>query len=168
MPRVAVPLNVARAAAGLRVDVASSVLHCVSVPSPFTLVWPNGDRVPITAPRAVQYRDCRTIGTVYVENAAGSGEASLYYSADVLLGKADAADIGSLPRYFAIVPDDDDFLPNVTRGLYVGTAGDVRVLGELDTVAVTLPNLAAGIWHPMRVLRVYATGTTATDIVGGF
>jgi hypothetical protein len=33
---------------------------------------------------------------------------------------------------------------------------------------ITLKNLAAGVWHPMRVKRVYSTGTTATDIVAGY
>jgi hypothetical protein len=73
-----------------------------------------------------------------------------------------------LTRYRAasIVPADDADLPYVTRALHVGTAGDLTVtLSGGQTV--TFATLSAG-WHPIRVARVHATGTTADGIVGAW
>ena len=65
----------------------------------------------------------------------------------------------------AVTPDDDNDLPDgVTRGVYVGVAGDVTLISESGST-ITLKNLAAGILHPIAVTRIEATGTTATDIV---
>ena len=65
---------------------------------------------------------------------------------------------------FAITPNDSADLANVTRGLLLGAAGNVKV-DMLESGTVTLA-LAAGIIHPLRVKRVYAAGTTATGIIG--
>ena len=48
--------------------------------------------------------------------------------------------------------------------LYVGVAGDVKVkmAGGNDVVFKTV---AAGSFLPINVIQVFATGTTATDIV---
>ena len=56
----------------------------------------------------------------------------------------------------------------VTRAIYVGTSGTVKVVtAGGDTVV--LPNLAAGVWHPLRVKQVYATGTANNlHIIGGY
>ncbi len=64
-----------------------------------------------------------------------------------------------------VTTSDSTNLTNVTRGLYVGVAGDVKVTLSSGNV-ITIKNLAAGVVHPFRVSRVWATGTTATDIVG--
>lgn len=64
----------------------------------------------------------------------------------------------------AIAPNDSTDIP-VTRGLYVGVGGDVAVLFADDSTAVTLKGLLAGVVYPLRVKRVRATGTTATNIV---
>lgn len=58
----------------------------------------------------------------------------------------------------------------ITRGLYVGALGDVKVqfCDDGDSATVTLTGLAAGVWHPMQVQKVIKTGTTATGIVAGF
>ena len=51
-----------------------------------------------------------------------------------------------------------------TRGLYIGTTGNLKVdMANGDTV--TFNNISAGVIHPLRVVRVYSTGTTASDIV---
>lgn len=64
-----------------------------------------------------------------------------------------------------ITPSDTDDLEFVTRALYVGESGDVNVtLKSGDTVL--LRNLQAGVFYPLRVSYVLATGTTATDIIG--
>jgi len=66
---------------------------------------------------------------------------------------------------FSITPADDSDLSHVTRGLYVGTSGDVKVdMANGDTV--TFNSMSAGVVHWLRVKRVYSTGTTASDIVG--
>lgn len=66
----------------------------------------------------------------------------------------------------AITPSDVNDLENHTRGLYIGGAGDVKVIMANGTEAVTFTALAVGVVHPLRVRRVYDTDTTATAIVG--
>lgn len=65
----------------------------------------------------------------------------------------------------AVTPSDGTDLAAVSRGLYVGVAGDVSVILANDSAAVTLTGLASGIVHPLRAKRVRSTGTTATGIV---
>jgi len=62
-----------------------------------------------------------------------------------------------------VVPDDVADLTTVTRALYVGQAGDVRVT-VLGGDVVTFVDMVAG-WHPVRVTRVWDTGTTADHLV---
>lgn len=59
---------------------------------------------------------------------------------------------------------------NVPRGLYVGVSGNVNVIfaDDIDAQTVILPNLAAGVWHPMQVRRILADSTTAQNIIVGF
>lgn len=65
----------------------------------------------------------------------------------------------------SVSPDDLNDLSQVTRALYVGGAGDIRVvLVSGDTI--TIRNASAGVIYPLRVKRVLSTGTVATDIVG--
>ena len=65
----------------------------------------------------------------------------------------------------AITPDDaNDLATTPTEGLYIGVTGDVKV-DMIDGSTVTFTALKGGIVYPYSVSRVYATGTTATDIV---
>lgn len=64
----------------------------------------------------------------------------------------------------AITPNDSADLAQATRGLNVGTGGSVRVT-TVDGADLTL-QIAAGIVFPIRAKRIWATGTTATVIVG--
>jgi hypothetical protein len=69
------------------------------------------------------------------------------------------------PAYHAVkaTPDDEEMIPQ-TRGIYVGTAGNLAV--EMASGEhITFINLAAGIIHPIQVRRVYATGTDADDVI---
>lgn len=66
---------------------------------------------------------------------------------------------------FAVTPNDSTDLATATRGIYAGGAGDLKVT-TLGGDTVTFVGLAAGVIHPIRVARVFATGTTATNIVG--
>lgn len=61
---------------------------------------------------------------------------------------------------FAITPDDEEELAFVTRGLYLGTSGDVAVT-MANGDEVTFLNMAAGVVHPLRVKIVKDTGTEA-------
>jgi len=65
---------------------------------------------------------------------------------------------------FDIVPDDDADLPQVTTALAVATPGTVRVtMLDGSTAALTV---SPGQPFPVRVARVWLTGTTATGIRG--
>lgn len=52
------------------------------------------------------------------------------------------------------------------RAVYVGTGGNLKI-DTPDSTGVTLVALAAGVWHPMEVTKIYNSGTTAEDILGG-
>lgn len=73
-------------------------------------------------------------------------------------------------EFFAITTSDSSDLPSNTRGLLIGTAGDIKIAGvnQTDAQAVTIPSgcLNTGQWHPMRVRKIFATGTTATNLFG--
>lgn len=62
----------------------------------------------------------------------------------------------------SVTPDDATDLPFVSRALYVGTPGDLHVLthGGQD---ITYKGVSGT--KVLRVARVYATGTTAADII---
>lgn len=62
----------------------------------------------------------------------------------------------------------DQNFQRITRGIYVGVAGNVVVQFCDDNASVTLIGLAAGIWHPIQAQLIVRSGTTATNIVAGF
>lgn len=66
--------------------------------------------------------------------------------------------------HFAITPDDGADLGIVPRALFCGGAGSVVLRDRNGTEAAYA--LAAGQILPFRPVRVLATGTTATGIVG--
>lgn len=76
------------------------------------------------------------------------------------------ADLGA-----AVAPNDDTDLTTHTRGLWVGTGGDLVVIFAADKsasgagTAVTIANVPDGTLLPVRVRRVKDTGTDADDIV---
>ena len=72
-----------------------------------------------------------------------------------------------------VVPSDTSDIPSLSTSpeqrnngcvLYVGTTGDIRVLtaGGNDVKFAAIPG---GTFMPVQVLRVYNTGTTATEII---
>ena len=63
----------------------------------------------------------------------------------------------------AITPSDTVNLGSPTRSIYVGVTGNLTVLMYGGQV-VTFNNVPVGIF-PIQVLRVNATGTTATNLV---
>lgn len=65
----------------------------------------------------------------------------------------------------AVTPNDGTDLPRGCRALYVGGSGTVVLIFDKDTSSVSLVGVVAGSVLPVRVKRVLATGTTATNIV---
>ena len=65
----------------------------------------------------------------------------------------------------SITPNDSANLSAPIRALYVGASGDVKFVDMAGTT-ITLVGLAAGVFHPVRAVKVFATDTDATDIVG--
>ena len=74
----------------------------------------------------------------------------------------------TFPQYpagaFAITTSDTVNLQNVAV-VYVGGAGNIKVTTANGDVA-TFNGLNAGTVLPVQVLRVWATGTTATTLIG--
>ena len=64
----------------------------------------------------------------------------------------------------AVTPNDGADLADTSRALYIGGAGDVKV-DMYGSGTVTFVGVTAGSVLPVRVDRVYSTGTTATSIV---
>lgn len=73
-------------------------------------------------------------------------------------------------RAAEVTPSDTVNIPSLTGGtnngcvLYVGVEGNVRVL-TIGGDTVTFTGVQGGTFVPVQVLRVFATGTTATSIV---
>lgn len=73
-------------------------------------------------------------------------------------------------RAAAVTPSDTINIPSINGGtnngcvLYVGTPGNLKVL-TVGGDEVIFPNIQAGTFVPVQVLRVFSTGTTATNIV---
>lgn len=63
----------------------------------------------------------------------------------------------------AVAPSDTTDLAKPACGLMAGTAGDIAIV-TINGDTVILKACAAGIPIPIGVIRVKATGTTATNI----
>lgn len=77
-----------------------------------------------------------------------------YHKADATVAARDAA---------AVTISDSTIIP-VTRSLYVGTGGTIVVRMAGSGNQVTFNNVSQGIF-PVQVDMVYATNTTASNIV---
>jgi hypothetical protein len=64
----------------------------------------------------------------------------------------------------AITPSDSTPLANITRAIYVGVSGDIKVDMAGSGTAIVLKSVAAGLLQ-IRVAKVYSTGTAATNLV---
>ena len=67
--------------------------------------------------------------------------------------------------FYAITPSDTVDIAFKPRAVIVGNSGNLAVTDSLGVTTI-IPNVIAGIFHPIRPVRILATGTTATNIVG--
>jgi hypothetical protein len=142
---------------------------------------PDGNPIATTEGKlAVRAEEIETLLTALKEKdfATQATLATVLERLQAVEGKIDGITDGTTPattqlmgskvkNAFEIIPDDATDLPHETIAVYIGFDGDLKVdLVGGDTV--TMYNLAAGAWHPIQAKRVYATGTTATYILGAY
>jgi hypothetical protein len=72
---------------------------------------------------------------------------------------------GPAVRAFAVTKSDSTVFTTPTRWIYIGGTGNVAVMFNGDTVAVTMNTVPVGMYE-WSVIQVLSTGTTATNIVG--
>jgi hypothetical protein len=70
-------------------------------------------------------------------------------------------DTSSARQAVAVTPSDSTAL-HETRGLYIGTSGDVAV--QIGTATVTFKSVPVG-FMPVAVTKVMNTNTTASNIL---
>jgi hypothetical protein len=64
-----------------------------------------------------------------------------------------------------VTPNNDTDLAQVTRGVFVGGAGNLNVNMAGTGTEVTFTGVPAGAFLPISVARIRATSTTATNIM---
>ena len=74
---------------------------------------------------------------------------------------------GPADNQVAITPSDSTDLAYISRALFIGGAGTIRVTPTSGQSAVTY-TVPAGMILPIRVSRVWSTGTTATNVVSWY
>ncbi|KTF69820.1 spike base protein, RCAP_Rcc01079 family [Sphingomonas sp. HT-1] len=80
---------------------------------------------------------------------------------------ANSADQVAAPatRAVAVVPSDTVPLPDIPKGLYVGTGGTITLRGVNGGADTVWKNVASGSILPLRAQFVRATGTSAADML---
>lgn len=66
---------------------------------------------------------------------------------------------------YAITPHDVNELPNIPKGIFVGTGGNVTLRGKEGAADVVYKNLPNASYIAVAAKYVRATGTTATDLI---
>lgn len=76
---------------------------------------------------------------------------------------------GPPSNFAAIAPNDGIDLPSgVTRGIYVGVAGNIKITGSDDTDANAVIVPVPVGFSPISVKKVWLTGTTATGLIAAW
>lgn len=74
--------------------------------------------------------------------------------------------VPSMPSVaYAVGTSDSDEFDNGIH-IYVGVQGDIKIVPELGNEPVTFLNFPAGLVLPVKVKKIFATGTTASNLVG--
>jgi hypothetical protein len=71
-------------------------------------------------------------------------------------------------RAKAVAPSDTVDLADTPKALYVGTGGDIAMIGDNEpagAAALVWRNVPAGAIVPFRPRRILLTGTTAADML---
>lgn len=68
-------------------------------------------------------------------------------------------------RAVAVTPHDTNPLPDIPKGLFVGSGGTIAMRGLNGTSDQSWKNIPAGTILPFRAQYVRATGTSAADIL---
>lgn len=63
----------------------------------------------------------------------------------------------------SVTPNDTDEMTYVSRCLYIGVSGNVKVV-TVNNATLTFKNVPVGFF-PVRVRQVFETGTTASEIL---
>lgn len=77
-----------------------------------------------------------------------------------------AGPLNGIRRLEAITPNDSTDI-EVTRGVLLESDGPLAVIAEGDSSSIVIPALTGGVFHPLRVTRILATGTTAATVYVG-
>ena len=72
------------------------------------------------------------------------------------------------PAIQALTLTPDTPLEVTTRGLYVGSGGDIGVIMEGGATAVTFVGVPGGTVLPLRIRQLNTAGTSASAILGLF
>lgn len=82
--------------------------------------------------------------------------------------RAPSALTGPAKYSFAITPNDGTDLATPCRTVYVGTAGNIKLelAGDTAGAFVILNNVPAGTMLAVRARKIWATGTSAANLVG--
>lgn len=73
-------------------------------------------------------------------------------------------DVSGAKYAVAVTPSDSTVFAE-PRGIYVGVSGDVAMVFPGKAGAVTFKSLVQGSEHALCPVQIYATGTTATDML---
>lgn len=115
-------------------------------------------------PHAVLRVQLNNAGT---DVAVGAGSTTMSGAIAVTIATDDTmfSAIKQPTKSVAVTPSDStDLTGTATKGLWVGTAGNLSVKLSGDSSATTWKNVASGTYVPGNFIRVMAA-TTATDIV---
>ena len=63
-----------------------------------------------------------------------------------------------------VTPNDELNLSKYAKTVYIGGDGDLRIT-TVDDDVVTFTGMKGGSYLPVRVKRIWSTGTTATGII---
>jgi hypothetical protein len=88
---------------------------------------------------------------------------------DQLAGGGTPAMDWPLEEILTVTASDTDELVNVARAILLPAAGTLRITTNKGTVQNFVSGeLAAGVWHPMRIRKLHATGSAAATYKVGY